>query len=145
MCAGILGAIRNNCFGVLGEVSVYTCIMSTVLENRKWNTAYRCYVFIIHVFCIHLVISHFIVVAHCAVLLCCHTNIAQAFPLHVKVMRIPLRWRASKTATSATPFAAVTWPRSRTNTSGPDPLGFDWEGLAASRGTAGGHSGRPLI
>ena len=30
-------------------------------------------------------------------------------------------------------------------TSGPDPLGFDWEGLAASRGTAGGHSCRPLI
>ena len=56
-----------------------------------------------------------------------------------------LRWMAPKTATSATPFAAVTWPRSRINTSGPNPLGFDWEGLAASRGTAGGHSGRPLI
>ena len=28
----------------------------------------------------------------------------------------------------------------------PRPLGFDWEGLAASRGTAGGHySSRPLI
>ena len=25
------------------------------------------------------------------------------------------------------------------------PLGFDWEGLAASGGTAGSHSGRPLI
>ena len=49
------------------------------------------------------------------------------------------------TATSATPVSEVTWPRSRFNTSGPDPLGFDWEGLAASRGTAGGHSGRPLI
>ena len=36
---------------------------------------------------------------------------------------ISLRWRAPKTATSATPFAAVTWPRSRINTSGPDPLG----------------------
>ena len=31
------------------------------------------------------------------------------------------------------------------NTSGPDPLGFDWEGLVASRGKAGGQSGRPLI
>ena len=30
-------------------------------------------------------------------------------------------------------------------TSGPDPLGFDWEGLAASRGTAGGHSGPPPL
>ena len=30
-------------------------------------------------------------------------------------------------------------------TSGPDPLGFDWEGLAESRGTAGGHSGPPPI
>ena len=27
----------------------------------------------------------------------------------------------------------------------PDPLGFDWEVLAASRGTAGGHSSRPPI
>ena len=60
-------------------------------------------------------------------------------------LRLTLRWRAPKTATSTTPVAAVTWPRSRFNTSGPDPLGFDWEGLAASRGTAGGHSGRPLI
>ena len=33
--------------------------------------------------------------------------------------------------------------RSRFNTSGPDPLGFDWEGLAARRGTAGGHSCHP--
>ena len=41
--------------------------------------------------------------------------------------------------------SAVTWPRSRFNTSGPDPLGFDWEGLAASRGTAGGHSGLPPL
>ena len=32
---------------------------------------------------------------------------------------------------------------SRFNTSGPDPLGFDWEDLAASRGTVGGHSGHP--
>ena len=56
-----------------------------------------------------------------------------------------LGWRAPKTATSATPVSAVTWPRSRFNISGPDPLGFDWEGLAASRGTAGGHNGRPLI
>ena len=37
---------------------------------------------------------------------------------------ISLRWRAPKTATSATPVAAVMWPRSRFNTSGPDPLGF---------------------
>ena len=28
---------------------------------------------------------------------------------------------------------------------GGHPLGFDWEGLAASRSTADGHSGRPLI
>ena len=56
-----------------------------------------------------------------------------------------LGWRALKTPTSATPVLAVTWPRSRFNTSGPDPLGFDWEDLAASRGTAGGHSGRPPI
>ena len=35
--------------------------------------------------------------------------------------------------------------RSRFNTSGPDPLGFDWEGLAASRGTAGGHGGFPPL
>ena len=41
--------------------------------------------------------------------------------------------------------SAVTWPRSRFNTSGPDPLGFDWEGLAASRGTAGGRSGLPPL
>ena len=52
-----------------------------------------------------------------------------------------LGWRAMKTPTSATPVSAVTWPRSRFNTSGPDPLGFDWEDLAASRGTAGGHHG----
>ena len=31
------------------------------------------------------------------------------------------------------------WPRSRYNNSGPDPLGFDWEDLAASRGTVSGH------
>ena len=31
------------------------------------------------------------------------------------------------------------------NTSGPDPLGFDWEGLAASRGTVGGHRGPPPL
>ena len=54
-------------------------------------------------------------------------------------------WRALKTPTSATPVSAVTWPRSRFNTSGLDPLGFDWKDLAASRGTAGGHSGRPPI
>ena len=30
-------------------------------------------------------------------------------------------------------------------TFGPDPLGFDWEDLAASRGTVGGHSGPPLV
>ena len=35
-----------------------------------------------------------------------------------------LGWRAPKTATSTTPFAAVTWPRSRINTSGPDPWGL---------------------
>ena len=56
-----------------------------------------------------------------------------------------LGWRAPKTATSATQVSEVTWPRSRFNTSGPDPLGFDWEGLAANRCTAGGHNGRPLI
>ena len=56
-----------------------------------------------------------------------------------------LGWRALKTPTSATPVLAVTWPRSRFNTSGPYPLGFDWEDLAASRGTAGGHSGPPPI
>ena len=55
------------------------------------------------------------------------------------------RLERPKTATSATPVLEVTWPRSRFNTSGPDPLGFDWGGLAASWGTAGGHSGRPLI
>ena len=42
-------------------------------------------------------------------------------------------------------ISAVTWPRTRFNTSGPDPLGFDWEGLAASRGTVGGHSGPPPL
>ena len=26
-----------------------------------------------------------------------------------------------------------------------DPLGFDWEGLVASRGTVGGHSGPPPL
>ena len=36
-------------------------------------------------------------------------------------------------------------PRSRFNTSGPDALGFDWEDLAASRGTVGGHRGPPPI
>ena len=56
-----------------------------------------------------------------------------------------LGWRALKTPTSETPVSEVTWPRSRFNTSGPDPLGFDWEGLAASRGTAGGHSDCPPI
>ena len=56
-----------------------------------------------------------------------------------------IRLEGPKTATSATPVSAVTWPRSRFNTSGPDPLGFDWDGLAASRGTTGGHSGPPLI
>ena len=30
-------------------------------------------------------------------------------------------------------------------TSGPDPLGFDWEGRAASRGAAGGHNGLPPL
>ena len=57
----------------------------------------------------------------------------------------PLGWRALKTPTSETPDSVVTWPRSRFNTSGPDPLGFDWEDLAASRGTVGGHSGHPPI
>ena len=42
-------------------------------------------------------------------------------------------------------FSEVTWPRSRFNTSGPDPLGFDWEGLAANWGTAGGHNGPPTM
>ena len=42
-------------------------------------------------------------------------------------------------------ISEVTWPHSRFNTSGPDPLRFDWEGMAASRGTAGGHSGPPII
>ena len=32
----------------------------------------------------------------------------------------PLGWRALKTPTSATPVSAVTWPRSRFNTSGPE-------------------------
>ena len=68
------------------------------------------------------------------------------WPFDVAVVhKFPLRCRAPKTATSATRVSEVTWPRSRFNTSGPDPLGFDCEGLAASRGTAGGHSGRPLI
>ena len=57
-----------------------------------------------------------------------------------------LSWRALKTPTSETPDSEVTWrPHSRFNISGPDPLGFDWEDLAASRGTVGGHSGPPLI
>ena len=56
-----------------------------------------------------------------------------------------LGWRALKTPTSETPdfgghVTSLTlqylWPR---------PLGFDWKGLAASRGTAGGHSGPPPI
>ena len=79
------------------------------------------------------------------------------FPISLKLLHVgscgpsaesilyTLGWRALKTPTSATPVSAVTWPRSRFNTSGPDPLGFDWEDLAASRGTAGGHSGRPPI
>ena len=62
-----------------------------------------------------------------------------------KEMQMPLGWRALKTPTSKTPDFAVTWPRSRFNTSGPDPLGFDWDDLAASRGTVGGHTGRPPI
>ena len=52
-----------------------------------------------------------------------------------------LGWRALKTPTSETPDSAVTWPRSRFNTSGPDPLGFDWEDLAAR----GGYSVRKLL
>ena len=56
-----------------------------------------------------------------------------------------LGWRALRTTTSETPDSEVTWPCSRFNTSGPDPLGSDWEDLAASRGIAGGHSGPPLI
>ena len=39
----------------------------------------------------------------------------------------------------------VTWPRSRFNNYGPYALGFDWEDLAASRATAGGHSGPPPL
>ena len=59
----------------------------------------------------------------------------------------PLGWRALKTPTSETPDSEFTWPRSRFNTSGPDPLWFDWEDLAASRGTVDGHghSGPLLI
>ena len=52
-----------------------------------------------------------------------------------------LGWRALKTPTSETPDLEVRWPWSCFNTSGPDPLGFDWEDLAASRGTVGGHMG----
>ena len=71
-----------------------------------------------------------------------------------------LGWRVLKTPTSETlawlqtpaspvavlqratetPDSEVTWPRSRFNTSGSDPLGFDWEDLAASRGTMGDHA-----
>ena len=39
----------------------------------------------------------------------------------------PVGWRAPKTATPATPVSEVTWPRSRFNTSGPDPPGV-WLG-----------------
>ena len=74
---------------------------------------------------------------HTEALLLCFTN--------KKLRHEALGWRALKTPTSATPVSAVTWPRSRFNTFGPDPLGFDWEDLAASRGTAGGHSGRSPI
>ena len=58
---------------------------------------------------------------------------------------IPLGWRALKTPTAETPgfYGHVT--TLTFNTSGPDPLGFDWEGLAASRGTAGGHGGLPPL
>ena len=56
-----------------------------------------------------------------------------------------IRLEGPEDPTSETPDSEVTWPRSRFNTSGPDPLGFDWEDLAASRGTVGGHSGPPLI
>ena len=56
-----------------------------------------------------------------------------------------IRLEGPEDPTSETPDSAVTWPRSRFNTSGPDPLGFDLEDLAASRGTVGGHSGRPPI
>ena len=56
-----------------------------------------------------------------------------------------LGWMALKTPTSETPDLEVMWPPSPFNTSGPDPLGFDWEDLAASCGTVGGHSGPPPI
>ena len=69
----------------------------------------------------------------------------QTYFLEWKCSSFTIGWRALKTPTSATPVSAVTWLRSRFNTSGPDPLGFDWEELAASRGTTGGHSGRPPI
>ena len=53
--------------------------------------------------------------------------------------RLSLGWRALKTPTSEIPDLEVMWPRSRFNTSGPNSLRFDWEDLAASRGTVGDH------
>ena len=57
---------------------------------------------------------------------------------HVKSMA--LGWRALKiSAVRSRDWGDLT----HFNTSGPSPLGFDWEGPDASRGTAGGHSGPP--
>ena len=58
-----------------------------------------------------------------------------------------IRLEALKTPTSETPdFGGHVTSLMRFNTSGPaDPLGFDWEGLAASRGTVGGQSGPPIL
>ena len=83
----------------------------------------------------------------------CHSVLAKLHPITFYRMVFlgsarflgSLGWMALKTPTSATPVSPVMWSRSRFNTSGPDPLGFDWEDLAASQGTAGSHSGRPPI
>ena len=57
-----------------------------------------------------------------------------------------LGWRALKTPTSETRVSAVTWPRSRFKTCGPDPLGV-WLGGPGCKpgGAVGGQSGRPPI
>ena len=58
---------------------------------------------------------------------------------------VSLGWRALKTPTSETPdFLSHVTPLTLQYLC-PRPPGFDWEGLAGSWGTAGGHSGPPLI
>ena len=80
-----------------------------------------------------------------SVAVCLLSVVCLSVCIPLSIYTYTLRWRALKAPTSEHLISAVTWSRSRFNTSGPDPLWFDWEDLAASQGTVAGHSGHPPI